>query len=90
MATAAVIQKDEAAIPDPWAHLLELPCDLTAELAIPAFKVSDLLRLAPQSIINSQWRVGLDVPLRVNGNLVAWAEIEVVRDRLALRLTEPV
>lgn len=90
MTDAAVAEKTEGQAPpsDPWAHLLDLPCEVTAEILIPGFKVGDLLRLGPQSVIDSHWKVGADVPLRVNGGLIAWIEIEVVRDRLAVRLTE--
>lgn len=65
-----------------------LPCDLTIDLPLPGFKVGDLAKLVPRMVIDSHWPVGEDVPVRVNGHLVAWSEFEVVGNRLAVRLTE--
>lgn len=71
-----------------WESVLGLRCELTIEVPLPGFKVYDLSYLRPQMVIASQWRVGDDVPLRVNGKLIAWSEFEVVRGRLAVRITE--
>jgi flagellar motor switch protein FliN len=73
---------------DKWAHVRDLPCKLTVDLPLPAFRVMDLLALEPGSVIDTHWPVGNDVPLRVNGELLAWCEFEVVENRLAVRLTE--
>jgi flagellar motor switch protein FliN/FliY len=73
---------------DKWAHVRDLPCKLTVDLPLPGFRVMDLLALAPRSVIDTHWPVGNDVPLRVNGELLAWCEFEVVENRLAVRLTE--
>jgi flagellar motor switch/type III secretory pathway protein FliN len=71
-----------------WAQALTLSCQLTLDLPLPGFRVADLLRLQPRSVINSHWRAGTDVSLRVNGKVIASGEFEVVGDRLAVRLTE--
>jgi flagellar motor switch/type III secretory pathway protein FliN len=71
-----------------WERALHLRCELTVEVPLPGFKVHDLARLAPQMVLPSQWRVGEDVPLRINGQLIAWCEFEVVRGQLAVRITE--
>ena len=71
-----------------WNHVLGFACGLTVELTMPGFKIADLARLVPQMIIDSQWQVGEDVPLRLNGQLIAWSEFEVVSNRLAVRITE--
>jgi flagellar motor switch/type III secretory pathway protein FliN len=71
-----------------WARVDALPCVLSVEISMPSFTVGDLVRLAPGSLIASRWTVGQDVPLRVNGELIAWSEFEVVQNRLAVRLTE--
>ena len=73
---------------DPWARVEALPCVLSVEISVPQFTVGDLVRLMPGRIIASRWTVGQDVPLRVNGELIAWSEFEVVQNRLAVRLTE--
>ncbi len=71
-----------------WASVLRLPCQLTVDLSLPGFKVADLLKLQSGSVVSTNWRVGHDVPLRINGTLVGWSEFEVVGNRLAVRLTE--
>jgi flagellar motor switch/type III secretory pathway protein FliN len=73
---------------DGWAGLHGLPCELTVDLPLPGFTVGDLLRLAKSSLIDTHWSISADVPLRVNGELIAWCEFEVVRSNLAVRLTE--
>ncbi|MGA7216957.1 MAG: FliM/FliN family flagellar motor C-terminal domain-containing protein [Candidatus Sulfotelmatobacter sp.] len=71
-----------------WKPALELPCDLLVDLPLPNFKVADLLKLRPGSVIDARWRVGRDVPLRLNGTLIGWIEFEVMGEKLAVRLTE--
>jgi len=79
----------EAKPEDPrWWNVLDLACLLTAELAIPAFTVGDFLKLRKGSVIRTQWRVTEDIPVRVNGTLIAWAELEGAGKRLSVRLTE--
>ncbi len=74
--------------PDAWRHVLCLPCQLTVDLPMPGFTVADVVRLRRSSVINSHWRAGEDVPLRLNGELIARGEFEVVGNHLAVRLTE--
>jgi flagellar motor switch/type III secretory pathway protein FliN len=71
-----------------WVSVLSLPCRLTVDLPLPGFKVADLLKLQSGSVIGTNWHVGRDVPLRINGTLIGWSEFEVVGNRLAVRLTE--
>jgi len=71
-----------------WQPLLGLPCDLSVDLPLPKFKVADFLKLQAGSVIGAQWRLSHDVPLRVNGTLIGWGEIEGSEGRLAVRLTE--
>ncbi|MBZ5655250.1 MAG: FliM/FliN family flagellar motor C-terminal domain-containing protein [Acidobacteriia bacterium] len=85
---AATQPKPEAPPADPWVRVEPLPCLLTVEIPVPGFIVSDLVHLENGRIIATRWTVGQDVPLRVNGALIAWSEFEVVQDRLAVRLTE--
>jgi flagellar motor switch/type III secretory pathway protein FliN len=71
-----------------WRPVLGLPCELTVELPLPGFMIADLLKLGVGSVIDAHWRVGQDVPLRLNGTLIGWSEFEVVGNHLAVRLTE--
>jgi flagellar motor switch/type III secretory pathway protein FliN len=71
-----------------WGATVWLPCELTLDLAVPKFRVGDLLRLKPRDLVDTGWLQGRDIPLRVNGKVIAWAEFEVVGDKLSVRLTE--
>jgi flagellar motor switch/type III secretory pathway protein FliN len=71
-----------------WKRALELPCDLLVDLPLPNFTIADLLKLRPGSVIDADWHVGRDVPLRLNGTLIGWIEFEVIGENLAVRLTE--
>lgn len=73
---------------DQWKNAQEMACTLSVELPFPGFRVHDLMRLQPQAVIDTRWPVGNDVPLRINGELLAWCEFEVVENRIAVRLTE--
>jgi flagellar motor switch/type III secretory pathway protein FliN len=74
--------------PKNWSALQLLPCQISVEIPIPGFTVSALLRLATNDVINTHWLQGSDVPLKVNGKLIGWAEFEVIDDHLATRLTQ--
>lgn len=71
-----------------WAETLWLPVRFSIDLMVPRFTVGDLLRLEAGSIVDSYWELGRDIPLQVNGQLIAWGEFEVVENQLAVRLTE--
>ena len=73
---------------DLWPEVLALPCQLRIELKIPAFKVRDLLALEVDSVVDAHRKEGLHVPVSVNGEMIAWAEFDVVEEQLAVRLTE--
>ena len=67
--------------------MLWLPCRLTVDLRLREFTVGDVLRLDGQSVVDGHWNQNADVPIMVNGHLIAWAEFEVVGERLAVRVT---
>ena len=71
-----------------WESVHELPCELWVEVPVPGFCIRDLLRLRRHRVVDTHWSKGADVPLRVNGELIGWAEFEVIGNRLAARLTE--
>jgi flagellar motor switch protein FliN len=85
---AAATELDTQHAHEGWARAEVLPCTLTVEIPLPGFTVSDLLHLEIGRVLASGWIVGQDVPLRINGELIAWSEFEVVQDKLAVRLTE--
>ncbi len=71
-----------------WDVVQGLPYTLTVEVLVPNFTIGDLLRLEKDSIVETHWSQGMDVPLRANGEVMGWAEFEVMGDRLAVRLTD--
>jgi flagellar motor switch/type III secretory pathway protein FliN len=87
-AAVAQPQSSPVADPDTWAQVGLLPCRLAVDVPLPGFTVADALRLRRNSVINSHWSVGADIPLRLNGELIARAEFEVAGNHLAVRLTE--
>lgn len=80
--------KPEPAVPDPWTRVAALPCQLSVEIAVPGFTVGGLLTLNAGHLIDTRWTVGADVPLLINGQIVAWSEFEIVNNHIAVRLTE--
>ena len=67
----------------PW-----LPLTISVEVPVPGFTVQDLIGLQPGSVVKTLYQSTADVPLKVNGKLVAWSKFEVAGDRLASRITE--
>ena len=85
---AAAQPKPETAAPDPWTRVEILPCLLSIEIGVPGFTVGDLVGLQAGRLIDTRWTVGADVPLLINGELIAWSEFEIVNNHIAVRLTE--
>jgi flagellar motor switch/type III secretory pathway protein FliN len=71
-----------------WKAAARLPCVLAVALPLASVRLAEVLALVPGAVLATPWLVTADVPLRVNGELVAWCEFEVVRGRIAVRLTE--
>ena len=71
-----------------WKPVLALPCELAVDLPIVALKLRDFLSLHPGSVINTGWGVTRDVPVRVNGTVIGWGEMESIGSHLSVRLTE--
>jgi flagellar motor switch/type III secretory pathway protein FliN len=94
MQTAVQPAKEEQPVPiehaekDPAEIFGWLPCQLSLEIPVTGFTVGDLLRLSKGSIVETACQYTSDIPLRANGLLIGWTEFEVIRDRLAVRITE--
>ena len=67
----------------PW-----LPCTLALDVPVTHFTVRDLLQIRAGSIVETDCHQSSDIPLRVNGLLMAWTEFELVGERLAARITD--
>jgi len=71
-----------------WRPVLGLPCHLTIDLSLSNFRVRDFLSLRAGSIVGTEWAIARDLPVRVNGTVIASGELEGAGNRLAVRLTE--
>jgi flagellar motor switch/type III secretory pathway protein FliN len=85
---ARKLEQENANAEARWRPLLRLPCELTVDLPLPHFTVADFLALRPGSVVGTNWGLARDIPLRINGTLIGWAEFEGAGNRLAVRLTE--
>ena len=74
--------------PEPVDVLPWLPCTLALDIPVVDFTVGTLLTLKPGALVETAWHQSTDLPLRVNGLLMAWTEFEVVGERLAARITD--
>ena len=102
MATAAAPIKSEGVVKEPrptapldpamdegrWQPVMGLPCTLSVDIELPHFRVRDFLAVRIGSVVQTQWSLGRDVPLWVNGALIGWGELESIGTRLAVRVTE--
>jgi flagellar motor switch protein FliN/FliY len=64
-----------------------LPVQLDVTVPIPSFRVENLLALEKDSVLESHWSHGEDVPVWCGGVQLAWTEFEVVDQKLAVRVT---
>ena len=71
-----------------WGPLTDLLCSVTTEVDIPSLTVRDVLHLVPGAVLNTRWRTNRDLPLRVNGRLLGYAEFDSAGETMAVRLTE--
>jgi flagellar motor switch protein FliN len=71
-----------------WESVGILPCTATLEIPVPGFTVAELLGLETGSVVETNWAAGAEIPLKVNRATIAWGELELLGDRLGVRLTE--
>ena len=64
-----------------------MPVELGIAVPVRDFRVRNLLALAPDQLVESQWSSGDDLPLAAGDVTLAWAEFEVVEAKLAARVT---
>jgi flagellar motor switch/type III secretory pathway protein FliN len=61
---------------------------MALEVPVVDFTVGHLLKLRQGSLVHTGCHQSSDLPLNVNGILMAWTEFEVVGERLAARITD--
>ncbi len=86
--TAIAADAEELPAAEPFNRYKHLRCMVTLELPVPHFTVREALNLRSGAIVDTRWSQATDIPIRVNGELLAWSEFEVVDNRYGVRLTE--
>jgi flagellar motor switch/type III secretory pathway protein FliN len=81
-------RSEEALQKEHWAGVAGLTCILSVDLRMPGFKVRDLLTLGVETVVESHHNASGQVPVWVNGVMIGWAEFDVVRTRVAIRISE--
>lgn len=71
-----------------WQRAKSLPCQISVAVEVSGFGLRDLMQLKPGSIVSSQTSSSANLPVRVNGELMAWGDFEVRGSRVSVRLTE--
>ena len=64
-----------------------IPVEVDVSIPIRRFRVRDVLALNEGQVIATRWLEGEDMPLAAHGTQLAWSEIEVIDQRLAVRIT---
>jgi flagellar motor switch/type III secretory pathway protein FliN len=78
-----------AATPNDLCDLLPwLPCELTLDLPVVRFKIRDLAKLKPGTIVETASPHLGDIPLRLHGRLIGWTKLEAVGDRMVARIID--
>jgi hypothetical protein len=71
-----------------WDEAGWLGCLVSVDLPVRQFTVRDLLQLDVGAILETKIPDGADVPVLVNAQLIGWAELEIVGQKLGVRMTE--
>jgi flagellar motor switch/type III secretory pathway protein FliN len=67
--------------------IARLPVELDVALPVHEFRVRNLLALEPGQVIETEWALGVDMPLASGQTQLAWSEFEVIDSQLAVRVT---
>jgi flagellar motor switch protein FliN/FliY len=70
-----------------WPAVEWLPIQMDVALPVVRFCVRDLLALATGQVIATAWSSGEDLPLAIEDVQLAWVEMEVVEQQMAIRIT---
>jgi len=73
---------------DPGEVLPWLPCLVSLEIPLQHFTIGDLSQLTKGTVVATARQQNSELPLYVNGQLIGWTELEVIDERLAVRITE--
>ncbi len=86
-ALVPVLANDERAPMAITVPLTLLPVQLEVAIPIRDFRVRNLLTLARDQVIETQWCHSEDLPLSADDVQLAWSEFEVMETALCVRVT---
>ena len=70
-----------------WPAVEWLPIQMDVALPVVRFRVRDLLALAAGQVVPTAWSSSEDLPLAIEDVQLAWVEMEVVDQAMAIRIT---
>ena len=70
-----------------WPAVEWLPIQMDVALPVVRFRVRDLLALEAGQVVPTAWSSGEDLPLAIEDVQLAWVEMEVVDQAMAIRIT---
>jgi len=69
-------------------HFLDIPIQISIQLANRTMKVRDILQLQADSVVELPKSAGENVDILMNGRLVAFGEVMELEGRTGIRLTD--
>ena len=84
---ATKAEGDSATSPD-LGLLLDIPVTLSLELGSTRINLGDLLRLNKGAIVELEKEASEPLEVKVNGTLIAYADVVVVNDRYGIRMMD--
>jgi flagellar motor switch protein FliN len=69
-------------------HFLDVPMNITIQLANRTMKVRDILQLQPSSIVDLPKSAGENVDILINERLIAFGEVMELEGSTGIRLTD--
>lgn len=75
-------------LPPDWEILADIPLELSVEIGDTEMPIGDIIKLQPTSIIELRRRVNEPVDIKINGQLIAKAELYVNEDKWAIKIIQ--
>ena len=72
---------------EPGGWIRSVPVEVDVAIPVHGFQVRSVLSLEARQVIVTNWVEGEDMPLAAHGAQLAWTEIEVIDQKLAVRIT---
>lgn len=87
-ASSKTATSDSAADQIDIQFLLDVQLELVVEVGKTSMLIEDLLKLAPDSVVELKSLLGHPLNISVNGNPVAHGEVVVINEKFGVRITD--